>query len=145
MSARVCPEAAQALARGELIEAIRLVRADTGLGLAEAKALVERFQQGETGLTGSSAPLPDHASAGAPGLPPDAEAALARGHVIEAIKIVRQKEGIGLKAAKMRVDAVRSTRRGQGQGKARAHMGAVSALPAPRSGAVPRAGCSCWS
>lgn len=38
---RPSPEVAAALARGNKIEAIKLVRQDTGLGLAEAKDLVE--------------------------------------------------------------------------------------------------------
>ena len=38
---RPSPEVAAALARGNKIEAIKLVRHDTGLGLAEAKDLVE--------------------------------------------------------------------------------------------------------
>ncbi len=40
-------------------------------------------------------------------LPPAARDALARGRTIEAIKIVRELEGIGLKQAKERVDAYR--------------------------------------
>jgi hypothetical protein len=42
-----------------------------------------------------------------PPLPPAAQAALERGRAIEAIRIVRQHEGIGLKEAKARVDAHR--------------------------------------
>jgi len=125
---RVCPEAVAALARGQLIEAIRLVRADTGLGLADAKALVERYQRGDVGLASD---VPGRAEAAASsGLPPAAEAALARGRVIEAIKIVRKVEGIDLKAAKQRVDAVRT-----GRSPAHGTTGAGFAGPAERRGA----------
>ena len=110
MDHRVCPEAVAALERGHLIDAIRLVRADTGLGLAEAKSLVERYQRGEidAGAADADASERHRTSSPAHGLPSAAEAALARGRVIEAIKIVRRVEGIDLKAAKQRVDEVRS-------------------------------------
>ncbi|WP_173767750.1 ribosomal protein L7/L12 [Nitrogeniibacter mangrovi] len=49
-------------------------------------------------------------------LPPAAEDALARGRVIEAIKIVREVEGIGLKEAKERVDGRRHAGPGAGVG-----------------------------
>lgn len=39
------PEAAQAMARGNKIEAIKLVREHTGLGLKEAKELVEAHEE----------------------------------------------------------------------------------------------------
>ena len=43
-AAILVPEIRAALARGQKIEAIRLVRERTGLGLKEAKDLVERHQ-----------------------------------------------------------------------------------------------------
>jgi hypothetical protein len=60
MSARIPPEAAAAAARGELIEAIKLTRQATGLGLKEAKDLVDRHQAGaaRSGDTGFDAPEP---------------------------------------------------------------------------------------
>lgn len=128
MTDRVCPAAVTALERGQIIEAIHLVRADTGLGLAEAKALVERYQRGEVG---AGAVMPAARATRADGLPPEAEAALARGRVIEAIKIVRHVEGIGLKEAKQRVDAVRRSRRG-----AVGATGVGFAGPAERRGAA---------
>ena len=42
-------------------------------------------------------------------LPPEAEQALAEGRKIEAIKCVREAEGLDLKAAKERVEAVQRT------------------------------------
>ena len=36
------------LRKGETLQAIKFVRAETGLGLAEAKALVERFGSGSS-------------------------------------------------------------------------------------------------
>lgn len=128
MADRVCPAAVAALERGQIIDAIRLVRADTGLGLAEAKALVERYQRGEVGAMAES---PAASAAGDDGLPPEAEAALARGRVIEAIKIVRNAEGIGLKEAKQRVDAAQRSRSG-----AAGATGVGFAGPAERRGAA---------
>jgi len=64
-------------------------------------------------------------------LPPEAEAALARGRVIEAIKIVRNLEGIDLKAAKQRVDAVR-----RAKGGVAGATGVGFAGPAERRGAA---------
>jgi len=53
-----------------------------------------------------------------PPLPPAAQAALDRGRTIEAIKIVREVERIGLKEAKDRVDAHRGEARGAHPGLA---------------------------
>lgn len=55
------PEAAQAMARGNKIQAIKLVREHTGLGLKEAKDLVEAHEEASP-RTGHGAAVP-----GAPG------------------------------------------------------------------------------
>jgi len=98
-------EVRAAIDAGQKIEAIRLLRERTALGLAEAKAAVE---------AGS---LPDHGRGPVPpdgSLPPEAMSALAAGNTIEAIRLVRQARGIGLKEAKDAVDAVTRTARSQG-------------------------------
>ncbi len=91
-------EAAAALARGHTIEAIKIVRAETGVGLAEARQQVEAAQRN---ARDHRAPNDD--------LPAAAIAALNRGRVIEAVKAVRAARGIGLKAAKAEVDRYRAT------------------------------------
>jgi ribosomal protein L7/L12 len=107
------PEAARAaLANGRMIEAIRVVREVEGVGLKEAKARVDAHQAGGSP---AAAPSTDASAHGGDALPVAAQAALARGEIIEAIKIVRQTEGIGLKAAKTRVDAHRVDRRAAGR------------------------------
>ncbi len=66
MMHRLPPSAIEALARGDKIEAIKITRQHTGLGLKEAKDLVDRHEAGP-----HHAPAP--APAGAPqpqGLPP---------------------------------------------------------------------------
>jgi hypothetical protein len=86
-----------AMDRREKIEAIRLLRASAGLGLAQAKEAVE------VGYFETPDPLP---TPSAPmSLPPEAVRALLAGDKIGAIKIVRVAHGIGLKDAKDVVDA----------------------------------------
>lgn len=121
------PEAARAaLASGRMIEAIRIVREIEGIGLKEAKARVDAHQAGGSPAAASSTGT---AAQGGDALPPAAQAALARGEIIEAIKIVRQTEGIGLKAAKARVDA---------------HHGRRGGLPVGHAGAPERRGAGVW-
>lgn len=88
-----------AMAAGQKIEAIRLLRERTGLGLAEAKAAVE------AGSLPQAPADPPAGSFGARELPPQALAALAAGKTIEAIRLVRLAHGVGLKDAKGIVDA----------------------------------------
>ncbi|TVO58781.1 ribosomal protein L7/L12 [Denitromonas halophila] len=91
-------DARAALEAGQLIEAIKIVRQTHGLDLAEAKDWVER----ERDAPGAPAPAADHD--GDHDLPSAAEAALAGGRMIDAIKIVRAERGLGLKEAKALVD-----------------------------------------
>lgn len=84
---------------GRKVDAIRLLREHTGLGLAAAKAAVEanRLPSGQDNFArnfGDSEPLP-----------PAVIAALAAGKKIEAIRLLRQARGVGLKEAKAMVDA----------------------------------------
>jgi ribosomal protein L7/L12 len=95
------------LAAGKKIEAIKLARQQTGLGLKEAKDYVEALERGEP-----VTPLPPRQSSGAPGGPSSAlmeqaaRALVAQGKKIEAIKLVRQQTGWGLKEAKDYVDGL---------------------------------------
>jgi DNA-binding transcriptional MerR regulator len=89
-----------ALQRGSIIEAIKLLRESTGLGLKEAKDLIDQH------LSGHLAPLTTTLPPAS--LPPGVVAALHRGNTIEAIRLLREATGLGLKEAKDAVDAFQS-------------------------------------
>lgn len=103
---RIPAEAAAALARGARIEAIKLVRdANHGVDLRGAMEATDAFASGKQRF-----PI-DPPVAVAPAsfdvLPAEAIAALSRGQLIEAIKIVRVATGLGLKEAKDLVERYR--------------------------------------
>jgi len=81
---------------GNKIEAIKRVREQTGLGLKEAKDLVDAMEQG--------APVTLHAhtssSAFHGDLDSEARKLMAAGRKLEAIKLVREQKNLGLKEAK---------------------------------------------
>lgn len=85
-----------------VIEAIKLVRERTGLGLREAKEAVEAVQRGEALPAHPMAPRPAHGSLD------EAEVLrlLSESRVIDAIKLVRTQTGLGLKEAKDLVDVL---------------------------------------
>lgn len=94
------PEAAkQALRQGNKIEAIKVLREQWGIGLAEAKDAVERAERGA-----DSRPQ-DGVASSAGKFPLEATVALKQGNKIGAIKIVRTAFGLGLKEAKNAVEA----------------------------------------
>ncbi len=96
-----------ALQQGNTVEAIKLLRQSTGLGLKEAKDAIDDH------LLGRSAAITPAASVGA--FPPSVVDALHRGNKVEAIKLLRQHSRLGLKEAKDAVDAYQqeaSTRTG---------------------------------
>ena len=96
---RIPAEAAAALAKGLRIEAIKLVRqANHGVDLRGAMEAVDAYATGRHRFTLEAPSEP--AIPSFDGLPTEALAALARGQLIEAIKIVREKTGLGLKEAK---------------------------------------------
>lgn len=88
-----------ALRAGNKIEAIKLYREKTGLGLAEAKSAIDAMMNGAT-----APPLPPRAA------PVNLDAAIQNavraGQKIEAIKLYREKTGLGLKEAKDAIDAL---------------------------------------
>ena len=91
-----------ALSGGRKIDAIRLLRERTGLGLAQAKAAVE------AGSVPDAAPQRQGQQQGVAGaLPSEVRAALAAGNLLQAIKLLRQAKGIGLKQAKAMADEAR--------------------------------------
>ncbi len=92
------------MARGEKIEAIKVLREATGMGLADAKATVETLD---------AADVPDAPEQSAPSpaqLPAELAATvrglLQRGDKIEAIKLVRERMKLDLKDAKELVDTL---------------------------------------
>jgi ribosomal protein L7/L12 len=93
------PEVIQALERGQLIEAIKLLRQARGLGLAEAKHAVEAHARG-------AQPRPGQAGMAHAGQSGEVMEALRSGNKIEAIKRMRANTGLGLKEAKEAVDAL---------------------------------------
>lgn len=120
MKQPIPPEVRSAWDSGHKLEAIKALREVTGMGLAEAKALLESDRSPQAvpgGMRGQE-------------LPAEVRAALDGGHKIEAIRLLRAATGIGLKEAKDRVDA------------AGAEAGAVppSFDPGLSPGEVPRGG-----
>jgi ribosomal protein L7/L12 len=92
-----------ALQRGNSIEAIKLLRESTGLGLKEAKDRIDEH------LSGRTAPL---ATTTLPGsLPSAVLAALHQGNTIAAIRLLRQATGLGLKEARDAIDSFQSGNR----------------------------------
>ncbi|MEZ5417753.1 MAG: ribosomal protein L7/L12 [Vicinamibacterales bacterium] len=113
-----------ALGVGNKIEAIRLLREHTGLGLADAKAAVEA---GHLASSPNDSEQPEV-------LPHNVRAALAEGDTITAIRLLREARGVGLKEAKSMLES--SLTRSAAQ-----MPGASSRLA---SGEVPRNGVHLW-
>src|SRR3990167_7039470 len=89
-----------ALERGSAIEAVKLLREATGLGLKEAKDLIDQHHRGRT----TTIAVGDTAST----LPPEVLSALQQGKKIEAIRLLREKTGLGLKDAKEAVESIQA-------------------------------------
>ncbi len=106
----------QALENGHTIEAIKRLRAAEGLGLKEAKDIIDAHLQGRPMVRAHPGAAPMGFSAGS-GVPPAVLQALAAGNKIEAIRLLREHAGIGLKEAKDRVDALAAST-GNGGGSA---------------------------
>ncbi|RZI77610.1 MAG: hypothetical protein EOP80_04275 [Variovorax sp.] len=113
------PEAIAALERGNLIEAIKIVRERTGMDLKSSKEAVERHANGGAGAAGAPSTWQegdwgrDATGAGTGGMhgngpaavPAAALAALARGQKVEAVRLTREATGLGLAEAKQLVEA----------------------------------------
>ena len=97
------------LAQNKKIHAIKRVRELTGLGLKEAKDYVDALEAGArpeappTMIGLAEPPALDMAAVDA-----EARELLARGNTIQAIKLVRQRTGLGLKEAKDYVEGLDS-------------------------------------
>ncbi|MGE0865226.1 MAG: ribosomal protein L7/L12 [Vicinamibacterales bacterium] len=88
-------DAKAAADRGDLIEAIKITRQATSVGLKEAKEAVEAYRGGAPIANG-----PDGVQ-----IPLQAISALHQGSLIDAIKRTREATGLGLKDAKEAVEA----------------------------------------
>jgi ribosomal protein L7/L12 len=91
------PEVLAALRRGNPIEAIQLLREASGLGLKDAKEVIDAHRRAKAGTAMPAPPVGT--------LPSSALDALLRGSKMEAIKLLREHTGVGLKEAKDAVDA----------------------------------------
>lgn len=105
----ISPEAAAAVARGDLIAAIKLVRDANGrIELRLAKEAVEAWRDSRPlpsgGTSSHATSKPRAAPTAQGGLPAAALLALSQGKTIEAIKVLHQ-SGVDLRTAKERVDA----------------------------------------
>lgn len=112
-----------ALQRGSTIEAVKLLRKSTGLGMQEAKDLIDRHERGRAAPVSIGIPRAT--------LAPEVAAAMQAGNKIEAIRLLREKTGMGLKEAK---DAIEALQDGS--------KPAQSALLAP--GEIARSGMGTW-
>lgn len=92
---------AELIEQGRKIEAIKLLRERTGIGLAEAKAQIEQL----TAEAADQTPPAERAGLDTPGLPEDVLSYARAGRTIEAIKVLRERTGVGLKEAKERIEA----------------------------------------
>ena len=90
--------AREAIAAGNKIEAIKVLREATGMGLAEAKAAVERLEQGGS--------LPARPAPSSSALPLEVRDLARQGKTVEAIKRLRERSGMSLQEAKTLVDTI---------------------------------------
>lgn len=104
----VVDEALRIAQQGNKIAAIKHVRERTGLGLREAKDVVEAAERGERQRIAPAAPAAAAAGDGSNGALDDAElrALVAEGQKIQAIKRVREHTGWGLAEAKDYVEGL---------------------------------------
>jgi hypothetical protein len=97
----------QLVSEGQKIEAIKLVREQTGLGLKEAKDAVEAIERGESPLLTLHTTVVAH---GVSGVDLDEiNELLLQDKKIEAIKLYREQTGVGLKEAKDAIKAIEAT------------------------------------
>lgn len=97
------PEVIAQLSRGNKIAAIQRVRELSGLGLRDAKDLVDAL---ERTFQANGRPAATHIAATDATADPEVRALVAQGNKIQAIKRVRELTGLGLKEAKDLVDGM---------------------------------------
>lgn len=116
------PAVLASLAQGRTIDAIKQLREAHGLGLKEAKDIVDAHARTPSAANAATAATARatgfSASTTTGGVPDTVLHALARGNKIEAIRLLREHAGIGLKEAKDRVDALDVPRQQHAEGLA---------------------------
>lgn len=126
--APLTPEAAAALARGDVMLAVKLVRETTGLGLEEAHDAVRAHALGSA--AGAMQAAPAKAAPGGFVFPEAAAAAVARGDFIGAIAQLREANpSLDLKTAKDAVDGLRRHRSSSAKAAPRGAMPARPRVP----------------
>lgn len=90
-SKQLLDEVRVAMERGNILEAIKLLRGATGMSLKDAKAAIER------GKAGGASQVPAIEAARA--LPASVVGAVRKGNKPEAIRLLRDASGLGLKEA----------------------------------------------
>jgi len=103
-----------ALQRGNLLDAIKLLRDSRGLGLKDAKDAADHYLRGNTVIGKTVGTTPSRF----PGTPaPEVVNALQQDGKLAAIRLLRERTGLGLKEAKDAVDAYQTqTQLMQGSG-----------------------------
>lgn len=96
-------EVTAAIQRGNKLEAIKLLRNATGLGLKEAKDIVDRIGDKEPFFLAPKASQPEDTAR--------ITSALEHGDKLEAIRLYREQNGVGLNEAKDAIDALVNGRR----------------------------------
>ncbi len=94
------PEVVAAIESGRTIEAIKLLRESTGIGLTEAKEAVDAYirRRNLPPATSAPEPLPSR------DVPAGVLEALRNGNKIEAVRRAREEQGLSLRDAKLFVD-----------------------------------------
>ncbi len=95
---------------GQKIEAIKLLRELTGLGLAEAKSMVDKMELGQPVVLSSTSArqstFTTASSSSSQDMLAEIRPLLASGNKIEAIRVVRERTGLGLAEAKKLVETI---------------------------------------
>ena len=119
------PAVLASLAQGRTIDAIKQLREAHGLSLKEAKDVVDGHAPARPAAASPSATARAtgfSASTAMGSVPDTVQHALAQGNKIEAIRLLREHAGIGLKEAKDRVDALDVSRQRYAEGLAPGEM-----------------------
>lgn len=87
------PDVLAALERGSALEAIKLLRESTGMGLAQAKEVIDQYPKVAVFGVDQARPFPA-----------EVVQALQRGDKLQAVKLLREHSGIGLLEAKDAVE-----------------------------------------
>lgn len=97
------PAVIDALSRGRKLDAIALLREATGCDLKAAHDAVQAHLERRDGVPAMAMPAAETDMAGPTTLPPAVMDALRRGEKIQAVKLLREATGLGLKEANDRI------------------------------------------